>query len=121
MRRILLLSALVMLVAFTGRRESMLGEDVLAWWEPNQVYFAGTVVEEAKDSLLIVFADGDNAVVARNRVKPFDIKLGSPVMAKWTDGKYYPGEVDNIVGRALHIAFDDGDERWTSWAGIAVR
>ena len=121
MRKLLILSAFVFLAAFTTGRPSAVGETVFAWWEPNQIYFVGTVVEEQGDRALVVFEDGDNAVVARARIRPLDIKAGSRVFAKWTDNKYYPGRVDRIVGRALYIKFDDGDERWTSWAGIAER
>ncbi len=121
MRKLLIFSSLVFLAAFSAPPHSEAGEAVLAWWEPNQVYFVGTVVEDKGAVVLVVFEDGDNAEVAKGKIRPLDIKVGSAVLAKWTDNKYYPGRVDRIVGHALHITYDDGDERWTSWAGIAVR
>jgi uncharacterized OB-fold protein len=121
MRKLLILSTLVFLAAFTTHRPTAVGETVFAWWEPNQIYFVGTVVEDHGANALVVFEDGDNAVVARAKMRPMEIRVGSKVLARWSDEKYYPGRVDRIVGRALHIAYDDGDEGWTSWAGIAAR
>lgn len=56
-----------------------MGETVLAWWEPNQVYFLGTVVEDQGNNALVVFEDGDNAVVPKAKIRPLDIKEGSAV------------------------------------------
>ena len=98
------------------------GDTVLAYWEGNNLYFVGTVVEKsaANGTYKIIFADGDQAVLASNLVRKMDIAVGSKVMAMWSDKKYYPGTVAKIVGGALFINYDDGDKGWTSWAGVAV-
>jgi hypothetical protein len=121
MRRIFLLSSLLLLAAFQVEWDPRIGDTVLAWWEPNGVYFVGTVVEDEGNRSLVVFEDAAQAWVNRNQIKPLDVERGSEVMARWSDGKYYPGRVSRIVGRALFIQYDDGDEGWTSWAGIAKR
>lgn len=119
MRRTCLLLSLLFLTAFQVEWDSDVGDTVFAWWEPNGIYFVGTVVEEEGARSLVVFEDGAQAWVNSNQVKPMDIAQGSKVYARWTDGRYYPGVVGRIVGRALFIQYDDGDEGWTSWAGIA--
>ena len=48
------------------------------------------------------------------------LAVGSRVLARWSDGTYYPGSIARIVGRALYIHYDDGDERWVPLSGIAV-
>lgn len=97
------------------------GSTVLAWWAQGEAWFVGTVVEPQGGGFLVVFEDGDQAVVPAARIKALDIRVGSPVLALWSDKKFYPGTVARIVGRALYIHFDDGDKGWTSWAGIAVK
>ena len=122
MRRILVLSSILLLAGFQKvEREGPIGESVFAWWAANEVYFVGTVVEEREGKTLVVFEDGEQAWVnTRDQIKRLDVVVGSEVMARWTDGRYYPGRVSRIVGRALFIDYDDGDKGWTSWAGIAA-
>jgi hypothetical protein len=121
MRRIFLLSGLLLVAAFQVEWDPGVGDTVLAWWEPNGIYFVGTVVEEQGNRSLVVFEDAAQAWVNSHQIKPMDVARGSQVMARWSDGKYYPGRVSRIVGRALFIEYDDGDSGWTSWAGIARR
>ena len=100
------------------------GDMCLAYWEETGFYYVGTLIGEdtaAKEGgLLVVFADGDQAVVPLDKVKTLTIKAGSEVQALWSDHEFYPGKVAKILGGALYIEFDDGDKGWTSWAGIAV-
>jgi hypothetical protein len=121
MRRAFLLAGLLLLTGFQVEWDPGVGETVLAWWEPNSIYFVGTVVEEEGSRRLVVFEDAEQAWVNSSQLKAMDIVRGSRVMARWRDGKYYPGRVSRIVGRALFIEYDDGDSGWTSWAGIAAR
>jgi hypothetical protein len=102
-----------------------IGDSVLAFWEPNKLYYVGTIVE--RDSTVkggayrIIFADGDQAVVPTAKIRELNITEGSIVLAMWSDKRFYPGTVAKIVGSALFIHFDDGDKGWTSWAGIAIK
>jgi hypothetical protein len=116
---------LLVLLFHTQVNAITVGEKVLAYYEPAEAYFVGTAV--ATDNtvkgggFLIVFDDGDQATVPFARIKKLSITKGSKVLAKFTDGKFYPGVVDKIVGGALFILFDDGDRGWTSFAGIAQK
>ncbi len=40
--------------------------------------------------------------------------LGTKVFAKWNDQIWYPGEIDQTQGEALHVQFADGTDRWFS-------
>lgn len=68
-----------------------------------------------------MFEDGDTAVVDKSKVRSNDIKVGSKVIARWTDGEYYNGTVAKVVGRAFYIHYDDGDKGWAAFSWIAVR
>jgi hypothetical protein len=96
------------------------GDTVLAYWAPAKVYYIGTAVEKATGGYLIVFEDGDRAVIPVDKIPKYAIKVGTPVIARWTDGQYYPGKVAKVVGRAFYIHYDDGDKGWAprSWIGV---
>lgn len=97
------------------------GDTVLAYWKEGDAYFIGTAVEKMGGGFLIVFEDGDTAVVDKSKVRSNDIKVGSKVIARWTDGEYYNGTVAKVVGRAFYIHYDDGDKGWAPFSWIAVR
>jgi hypothetical protein len=121
---------LVLMLSISGGVMSMdaemkVGDEVLAYWEKGDAYFIGTLVEADNTvkggGFLVIFADGDSAVVPYARIKPLKITTDMKVIARFTDGQYYPGVISKIVGRAYYIHFDDGDKAWTSAAGIAVK
>ncbi len=111
--------------SITFSKDYKIGETVLAYWEPSKLYFIGTLATVDNSvkggGYLVIFEDGDQAVVPTSLIKPMDLKEGNKILAMWKDKKFYPGVINKIVGRALFIHFDDGDKGWTSWSGIAVK
>jgi hypothetical protein len=125
-RRIGIVAAILLLLSFESVfAEFGVGDRVFAYWEESEGYFVGTIVETDSTikggGFLVVYDDGDQAVVPYARIKPLDVQAGSKVFAKWSDGKLYPGTVKRIIGNAIFIHFDDGDEGWTAWSGIAIK
>jgi hypothetical protein len=122
MNRFVAMLACLLFVSVPALAEGVkVGDTVLAHWAPGNAYFVGTAVEEKGPGFLIVFEDGDTAVVSKSKIRQNDIKAGSRVIARWKDGQYYQGRVVKIVGRALYIRYDDGDEGWAPWSWIAVK
>jgi len=99
----------------------VVGDSVLAYWQPNDAYFVATLVEKSDRGNFVVFEDGATATLPDSKIRRNEIKVGTVVMARWSDGKFYPGKVGRIVGRALYIHFDDGDKGWAPWAWVAVK
>ena len=97
------------------------GDSVLAYWQEADAYFIATVVERQGKGYLVVFEDGDLAAVAGSKIRKNNLKAGSKVIARWTDGKYYGGTVAKTVGRAFYIHYADGSKRWVPWSWIAVK
>ena len=120
-RIILTLVSLATLCASVVAEEVKVGDSVLAYWARGGAYFVGTAVEESGPGYLIVFEDGDTSVVSKTKIRKNDIKVGSRVISRWKDGKYYEARVTKIVGRALHVHYDDGDKGWVRWSCIAVK
>jgi len=79
------------------------------------------IVDQKDEKYYVVFADGDQAWVESPKIKKLDLKEGLKVMAKWSNGSFYPGTIAKIVSGACYIHFDDGDKGWTSLAGIALK
>lgn len=115
------LATLLLFSSSVTAAEFEVGDTVLAHWQIGDAYFVGTIVEEQGPSFLVVFEDGDTAMVRKDRVRENDIKSGSKVVAKWKDGEYYRATVAKIVGRALYIHYDDGTKGWAPWGWIAAK
>jgi hypothetical protein len=69
---------------------------------------------------LVVFEDGDQAVLKETQIRKNDLKVGSAVVARWQDGHFYSGKIGKVVGRAFYIHYDDGDKGWAPWSWIAI-
>ena len=122
MNRIILTRvSLATLCSSVVAEEVKVGDTVLAYWARGGAYFVGTAVEESGPGYLIVFEDGDTSVVSKTKIRKNDIKVGSRVISRWKDGKYYEARVTKIVGRALYVHYDDGDKGWVPWSFIAVK
>jgi hypothetical protein len=98
-----------------------IGELVLAFWKNSDAYFFATIVEQKDEQCYVVFADGDQGWVPTPKIKKLELKEGLKVMAKWSNGSFYPGTIAKMVSGAFYIHFDDGDKGWTSLAGIAIK
>lgn len=63
----------------------------------------------------VAFDDGDQAWLAPDRIRSTDrsIVKGPRAMARWNDGKWYQGVIDQERHGLAHLSFDDGDEMWT--------
>ena len=122
MNRCVLMFACLVAAAFPAvAADVQVGDRVLAHWEQGNAYFVATAVEQKGTRFLVVFEDGDTAVVSRTKIRKNDIEVGSRVIARWRDGRYYQGRVARTVGRALYIHYDDGDKGWAPWSWIAVK
>jgi hypothetical protein len=104
-----------------GLENSIIGDTVLAYWQPSDAYFVGTVVEKVDTGFVVLFEDGDEAAVPAAKVRRYDLNVGSAVIARWNDGEFYKGVIAQVVGRAFYIHYDDGDKRWVPLSWIAVQ
>ncbi len=78
---------------------------MLATWG-NDGFWYPAKVEGGK----ILYLDGDQSTVAKNKVKAFDWTVGTRVNCNWKNGgKYYWGKIGKIDGEDVYIRYDDGD------------
>jgi hypothetical protein len=85
------------------------------WWYPGIISAADGV------RLQIQFDDGDRATLLASQVRPLIVGEGSRVFGRFKGGAYYyPGAATARNGEAIHIAYDDGDEEWTTISMIRI-
>ena len=89
------------------------GDVVWAQWRPN-AWYHGKVDKPCTAGLHVAFDDGDQACIAPGLIAvdrsaaAADLKPGTRVLAKWTDGKLYPANVRRgDSGGKVAVQFDD--------------
>jgi hypothetical protein len=91
------------------------GDVVWAEWTSNGWYH-GKVDKTCDAGWHVQFDDGDQKCCTGAQIvkdvppDPSKVKVGSKVLAQWTNQKYYPGKVAAIAGGDYSINFDDGDK-----------
>jgi hypothetical protein len=97
------------------------GERVLARWGPEPYHYPGTVGDVAGDVVSVQYDDGDSAQVGADEIEPLELRAGDRVQARRKNGQqFYPGRVTQIDGARVHVAYDDGEQEWTTVATIRV-
>ena len=101
--------------ATAAARAPEVGDVVFAEWQPGDWYH-GKADARCDGGLHVLFDDKDKACIklagiVLDRVpEPEDVRVGVRVLARWDDGKFYPGKVAELRGRTAIIAYDDGDK-----------
>jgi hypothetical protein len=98
------------------------GDRVLAMW-PVEIewWYPGVICGSDGSELEIQYDDGDRATVGKRDVLPLKIDVGSRVWGRWQGGRaYYPGTITQKMGDAIHIAYDDGDQEWTTVSLVRI-
>jgi len=123
---VVVLSLLVVSVAWAAGGPPKVGQVVYAEWTPNGWYH-GKITKTCEAGWHVLFDDGDQkcctaAQIVKDIVpKPAKVKVGSKVLAVWSNGKFYPGKVSAISAGVYSIAFDDGDNGTANLSQIRLR
>jgi len=132
MRKVLLISASALVLLFAvqvlagGGGGFKIGDAVYAEWTPNGWYH-GKIDKICSAGWHIQFDDGDQkcctlSQIVKDVVPPKSkVKVGSKVLAQWSNGRFYPGKVKAIAGNVYTIAFNDGDTGTATLAQIRLR
>lgn len=99
-----------------------LGDRVLAQWPAEKVWwYPGTVVSLGDASAEIQFDDGDRSEVELSQIRELAVQVGTRVYCRWQAGQtYYPGKVSEVIGHAMRLNYDDGDQEWTAVSMIRI-
>ncbi len=90
------------------------GMKVRGQWVDGR-WYPGTIDRRFGSVWHVAFDDGDQAWLAPDRIKPSEQvgAKGPRAMARWTNGKWFQGVIDQERHGLVHIVFDDGDKMWT--------
>jgi hypothetical protein len=110
-----LLAALLCVSATASAEVPRPGHVVFAEWRPN-AWYHGRIDGRCPGGLSIRFDDGDRACQPSSRIAvdrvPYAIGLNARVVARWGNGRMYPGFVRSRTAGGLYtIQFDDGARR----------
>ncbi|NLD14881.1 MAG: hypothetical protein GX665_07290 [Gammaproteobacteria bacterium] len=109
--------ALLALLASSTALAYQDGDWVLARWKSGEYWFPGVVKNQSGSQLTIAYDDGTREKLSRDKVRPYNWKVGSRVECRWQNGDdWYAGKITKIArdGVAISIAYDDGDREDTS-------
>lgn len=85
------------------------GDRVLAYWEPDGLWYPGEIDYVDRQGFHIIFDDDDEAVVSRHELRPLNWRVGSRIECNWQNGgEYYPGRVTSMRGERIDFLYDDG-------------
>ena len=99
------------------------GDRVFAPWEPEFLYPGRIrqirVDEDRGDQALIRYDDGGEGWVFVYSLRPVQCTPGDRVQARRGGGpQYMPGELAEVEGDEVRVAFDDGTNDWLSMASV---
>ncbi len=92
------------------------GDTVWAEWLPN-AWYHGKADSKCPVGMHVAYDDGDQADRAFARIAvdlapdKGDVRVGTHLLALWSDGRMYPGTVTGAAGGMYDITFDDGGTR----------
>jgi hypothetical protein len=99
------------------------GEPVAALWDDGNLYLA-TVTAVDGDQVTVTYADdGSSKTIAATECRPIPdttFAVGDRVLAVWSAGRFYPGEVSAVDGDLSTVKWDDGSEPTQVEAGRII-
>jgi hypothetical protein len=102
------------------------GDVVFAQWAPNDWYH-GKIGKKSDKGFHIDYDDGGKNVVASSLIaidkvpERKDVKVGTRVVARWPDGRFYPGKIGKLNDNgSFHIEFDDGGQKNVALQGVRL-
>jgi DNA repair protein Crb2 Tudor domain/Agenet domain len=77
--------------------------------------YPAEVLSVDHDKIVVQFLDGPERMLTPELLKPFELRIGTPVQCRWKGGQaYFPGKITQMEGDRVHLAYDDGDKEWTT-------
>lgn len=117
MKKLLIASAALIAVAVPGMAlAQQQGDWVLAQWRGGSDWFPGVVTARSGSNVTIRYDDGTTETRPVNQVRPFNWRVGSRVVCRFTDGNWYDATITEMGsdGLTMSVRYDDGDTQRTN-------
>ena len=91
------------------------GDWVLAQWQGGSDWYPGVVQGRDGNMVTILYDDGTRETRPANQVRAYDWHVGSRVVCRWTDGRWYDATITAMAedGLTISLIYDDGDTQIT--------
>lgn len=91
------------------------GAWVLGQWQGGNDWYPGVVTARAGNQVTIRYDDGTTETRPANQVRPYDWRVGSSVVCRFTDGNWYPARITAMApdGLTISVLYADGDTQIT--------
>ena len=92
------------------------GTWVLGQWQGGNHWYPGVVTARAGNQVTILYDDGTSETRPANQVRPYDWRVGSRVVCRFTDGNWYAATITAMAadGLTISLRYDDGDTQITN-------
>ena len=99
------------------------GQSVAAKWGESSLYLATVTLVEGDNVTVTYTDDGSSGTVPAADVQAIPetaFAVGDRVLAVWSGGRFYPGEVTKVQGTMYTVKWDDGSDPSTVAAGKII-
>lgn len=91
------------------------GDEVLAPWMNDGFFYPAIVVALQGDSAHVAYMDGDEGDVSLGTIRRGVLGVGMSTQVNWKgQGTYYQGTIQQRIGQAIYMNYEDGDKGWTT-------
>jgi hypothetical protein len=99
------------------------GQSVAARWGEASLYLATVTAVGGANVTVTYTDDGSSGTVPATDVRAIPdtaFAVGDRVLAVWSGGRFYPGEVSKVDGTTYTVKWDDGSDPSTVEAGKII-
>lgn len=109
-------AAVASLTVSTSTMAQEPGAWVLAQWQGGNDWYPGVVTAHVGNQVTIRYDDGTSETRPANQVRPYDWRVGSRVVCRFTDGSWYAAAITAMApdGLTISVRYDDGDTQITN-------
>jgi len=108
-------AAALSFLAATAAPAQRVGDWVLGQWQGGSDWYPGVVTAHHGTQVTIRYDDGTLETRPQNQVRPYDWRVGSRVVCRFTDGRWYDARITAMDpgGLTISVLYDDGDTQIT--------
>ncbi|HVQ10048.1 MAG TPA: agenet domain-containing protein [Allosphingosinicella sp.] len=92
------------------------GDWVLGQWRGGSDWYPGVVTARTGNQVTIRYDDGTSETRPVNQVRPYNWRVGSRVVCRFTDGSWYDATITGMAadGLTISVRYADGDTQTTN-------
>ncbi len=91
-----------------------IGDRVFGQRQEEAAWYPGTVRHVDGERFYVIFDDGEDALIVRDRLRPLSLDVGDRILARAGDaGDYAPGTIVGKKGNQVRVRFESGTQEWT--------